>query len=82
MGILRQMFLADPGLAERVRARLDRQATAGDDPAVPLMQALVALYAGARDRYLNFYGPPGTITTVPYASLVSRGRRRGSSGSG
>jgi adenylate cyclase len=70
MGVLRQMFLADPGLAERMRAQLDREANSGGDAAVPLMRALVALYAGARDRYLNFYGPPGTITTVPYSKLV------------
>jgi adenylate cyclase len=73
MDVLRQMFLADPGLAERMRAHLDRQAIAGGDAAIPLMRALVALYAGARDRYLNFYGPPGTITTVPYAKLVREG---------
>jgi adenylate cyclase len=72
MGILRQTFLADPGLAERMRAHLDREATAGGDAAVPLMRALVALYAGARDRYINFYGPPGTITTVPYSKLVQQ----------
>jgi adenylate cyclase len=82
MGIMRQMFLADPGLAERMRSRLDRQAMAGDDPAVPLMRALVALYAGARDRYLNFYGPPGTITTVPYSKLVRQGPKEGFIGVG
>ena len=70
MGILRQMFLADPGLAERMRAELDHEPGAASDRAVPLMRALVALYAGARDRYLNFYGPPGTIQTVPYSELV------------
>jgi adenylate cyclase len=82
MGVLRQMFLADPGLAERMRAELDRAATAGGDAAVPLMRALVALYAGARDRYLNFYGPPGTITTVPYSKLVQQGPKEGFVGVG
>ena len=71
MGRFRQLFLSDPGLAERMRARLDEAATTGGDAAAPLLRALVALYAGARDRYLNFYGPPGTIPTIPYARLVA-----------
>ncbi len=28
------------------------------------------LYAGREHRYLNFYGPPGTITNVPYQSVI------------
>ena len=76
MGRLRQMFLADPQLAERVQARLSTVAAAAD-PATPLLRALTALYAGARDRYLNFYGPPGTIRTVPYSKLVQQGMKDG-----
>jgi adenylate cyclase len=74
MGILRQMFLADPELADRVRARLEGETPGGD---AALLRALVALYAGARDRYLNFYGPPGTIRTVPYTRLVEQGPQNG-----
>jgi adenylate cyclase len=72
MGRFRQAFLADPELAGRVRARL-----ADDDGDAALLRALVALYDGARDRYLNFYGPPGTIRTVSYASLVAPGEQGG-----
>jgi adenylate cyclase len=71
MGRFRQLFLSDPALAERVRSRLDAGDGAGADAGAPLLRALVALYAGARDRYLNFYGPPGTIPTIPYARLVA-----------
>ena len=71
MGRLRQMFLDDPELARRVRARLEpAQQAAADDPAAPLLRALAALYGGPRDRYLNFFGPPGTIRTIDYAKLV------------
>jgi adenylate cyclase len=77
MGRLRQMFLTDPELADRVRSRLDTAETGGSDATVPLLRALVALYAGARDRYLNFYGPPGTIRTVPYSRLVQPGLKDG-----
>jgi adenylate cyclase len=32
----------------------------------PFVKALIGLYSGTDHRYLNFYGPPGSITTVPY----------------
>ncbi len=51
---------------------------AGDEPSwlghedapVSLPAALEALYAGDAHRFLNFYGPPGTIPTVPYQSVL------------
>jgi adenylate cyclase len=36
-----------------------------------LLLALLGLYSGPDSRYLNFYGPPQTITTLPYASLLT-----------
>lgn len=33
-------------------------------------QALKALYAGDAHRFLNFYGPPGTILNVPYHAVI------------
>jgi adenylate cyclase len=35
-----------------------------------LLGGLAALYAGEDHRLLNFYGPPGTIETVPYAAIA------------
>jgi adenylate cyclase len=34
------------------------------------LEALIGLYAGGDNRHLNFYGPPGTIPTLPYSSLL------------
>ena len=31
-----------------------------------LVKALLELYRGGNSRYINFYGPPRTITTIPY----------------
>ncbi len=31
-----------------------------------LLASLVNMYEGPNSRYLNFYGPPRTITTIPY----------------
>jgi len=35
-----------------------------------MIRALTALYAGPEVRYLNFYGPPGTVLTYPYEALL------------
>ncbi|MFA9421756.1 MAG: CHASE2 domain-containing protein, partial [Gammaproteobacteria bacterium] len=35
-----------------------------------LLKSTVAMYLGNNQRYLNFYGPPGTIKTVPYHAVI------------
>lgn len=56
---LRAIFEAAPELQGAV-------ATADADP----VAVLAALYAGDAHRFINFYGPPGTITTVPYHAVM------------
>jgi adenylate cyclase len=65
----RSAFANDPLLADRVRALL------GDDASLSaverrLMTGLASLYAGGDNRYLNFYGPPGTIPNIPYNAVM------------
>ena len=36
-----------------------------------LLQALIRMYQGPDSEYLNFYGPPRTVRTVPYHEVVS-----------
>jgi adenylate cyclase len=36
-----------------------------------LLTSLVRLYAGDDMRYLNFYGPPGRIRTIPFHDLLA-----------
>ena len=38
---------------------------------IQLLRSLNHMYAGDDNRYLNFYGPPGTITTIPYNDIIS-----------
>jgi adenylate cyclase len=35
-----------------------------------ILSSLIHMYQGADSRYLNFYGPPGTVPTVPYYRIV------------
>jgi adenylate cyclase len=71
MQTLRRMFQQDASLQPRVEQAIDRVYGARPDAeARQLLVALAALYAGPDHYYINFYGPPGTIRTIPYESLL------------
>ena len=62
-------FMNDPALGGRVRAML------AEDDSLPaeerhLMTGLASLYEGGDQRYLNFYGPPGSIPNIPYNAAI------------
>jgi len=64
---LRSVFNKNPELGKTLRAMLANENNL-DIPSAdrPRVEALVGLYEGDDQRYLNFYGPPGSITTIPY----------------
>src|SRR5208337_5171877 len=35
-----------------------------------IIRSLIKMYRGPHSRYLNFYGPPRTITTIPYYQML------------
>src|SRR6185312_8183624 len=67
----RHMFRQDPLLKQQVVQVIDQlySGRVGDDGR-RLLEALAALYGGPDDYYINFYGPPGTIRTVPYEAIA------------
>ena len=65
---LRTAFRADPGLAARASALLETTPLAAADQR--LLGALIRLYGGPDSHYLNFYGPAGTVATVPLARVL------------
>jgi adenylate cyclase len=69
---LRSAFVSDPGLGARVRAVLagDWGQTALTLEERRLITGLTSLYEGADNRYLNFYGPPGSIPNIPYNAVL------------
>lgn len=72
MRTLRRSFRSDPALGDRVNALLEEQrGQALSDMDYRRLRALVRLFAGADHRYLNFYGPPGTIPTIPYNAVIT-----------
>jgi len=68
MQTLHDAFASDPGLGARVRDRLSDDTTlvALSTAERRLITALTGLYDGGDNRYLNFYGTPGTIPNIPY----------------
>ncbi|MGA7181049.1 MAG: adenylate/guanylate cyclase domain-containing protein [Thiobacillaceae bacterium] len=67
---LRQLFLTHPNLAPRLRARLKDQTTVANSRARSVLRALVDVYSGPSSRTLDFYGPPRSITTIPYYRVL------------
>jgi len=45
--------------------------SSSNDGRVPSLRALVRTYGGEDRFYLNYYGPSGTITTIPYAAAIT-----------
>ncbi len=68
MRTLRRALYNDPAASTKL-AKLE--GTQDRSPETQrLLKSLTRLYTGNAQRYLNFYGPPGTIRTVPYHALI------------
>lgn len=61
---VRDVFVADPRL---------REPAVGDGGADRLLAALWDLYASPANRYLNYYGPSGTLETIPFHEMLGGG---------
>jgi adenylate cyclase len=68
---LRASFRNNPALAKRLVDALsgELQGRFTREQRI-LLQALVKMYGEPDSRYLNFYGPPQTVTTVPYIQAL------------
>jgi adenylate cyclase len=68
MRAIRQALRTDKATARTLGDRLN--STEADDSVISAARTLVDLYAGPDSRYLRFYGPPRTITTVPVDDIL------------
>jgi adenylate cyclase len=68
MRIFRHHFQQNPGnQAEKIISQLIHQETiSANSDKFRILQSLIRTYQGPATKYLNFYGPPGTIQTIPY----------------
>jgi adenylate cyclase len=66
---LRSLFINEPLIAQSLQTELNRDASL-NPVEKHIIQALLSLYSGSDTRYLNFYGPPRSIETVPYYRVL------------
>jgi adenylate cyclase len=63
---LRQLFERYPDLGPRLTVRLQESITAIEPHRQSVLLALLEMYRGENTRYLDFYGSPRSVTTIPY----------------
>jgi adenylate cyclase len=64
---IREIFENQPTVAATMLRQLETDgALSGDIQNKQLLRALIKMYSGGNRRYINYYGPPRTVTTIPY----------------
>ncbi len=70
---LRRIFSSDTRLASELLSRIENVPPYPTHADGRLLRALVRLYQGGNSFYLNFYGPPRSITMIPYHRALGDG---------
>ena len=69
---LHVLFKKNPGLASRMLDYLEADPPPDiPAPTLSMVKALIGAYTPGSSRYLNLYGPPGTITTISYHQVLA-----------
>ncbi|OEU51551.1 MAG: hypothetical protein BA872_00130 [Desulfobacterales bacterium C00003060] len=69
--VLRDTFEKEPLIAEKMLEDLqDSRTFSVDTKKAQVLKSLIRMYQHTNSRYLNFYGTPGAIETVPYYRLL------------
>jgi adenylate cyclase len=69
--ILRNQFQKNSVEANKILNSLPCRMPAADNSGkICVLRSLIRTYQGPERRYLNFYGPPGTILTIPYYQVL------------
>ncbi|MGE5248007.1 MAG: CHASE2 domain-containing protein [Verrucomicrobiota bacterium] len=73
---IRALVEEDPAAEKRLLAALDRSPTRpGDARQRRIVRSLIRVYAGGVRKFLNFYGPSRTVTTIPSYRVLQLGQR-------
>lgn len=68
---IRSLFEEEPLLGEKMLKELENSRLRSVDfKKTQMLKSLIKMYQSTRSRFLNFYGPPGTITTVSYHHIL------------
>ena len=64
---IEEIFQVDPGLELKMLLELEKtRPELAEAKDYQLLKSLIKMYGGPTSRYINYYGPPRTITTIPY----------------
>jgi len=64
---IRSIFEGNPLIAEKMlQALASSEPTSDDAKNNGSLKSLIKMYAAPNSRYINYYGPPRTITTIPF----------------
>ena len=72
---IRDLFESDPSIESKMLEELERgYSSTGDGKKHALLKSLIKLYGGSNRRYVNYYGPPHTVTTIPFYRGLQLGK--------
>jgi adenylate cyclase len=64
---IREIFDSDPLIPKKMVKELEHSnLVTSDGNKYRLLKSLVNMYGGANRQYLNYYGPPRTLSTIPF----------------
>ncbi len=64
---VREIFENEPLLGERMLKELENSSSSSaDEKSHQIVRSLINMYQGPNSRYINYYGPPRTVPTLPY----------------
>ena len=69
--VLKDYFEQNPQVPQNLLAKLQESRIGPENSAgYKMLVSLIRMYQEPRKRYLDFYGPPGTIQTIPYYQIL------------
>lgn len=75
MMMLRNLFTKHPMLVKKMIQEIQGSSILSSDAKKKrILKSLVEIYHGPKSRYLNFYGPPGTIEKISYYQVLKLGK--------
>jgi adenylate cyclase len=68
---IRGIFEDEPLIAKSMLRELQKERIlTTNSKKIQILKSLIKMYQSPDSSYLSFYGPPGTITTIPYYQVV------------
>ncbi len=71
---IRDIIEDEPLIAKRMLKEVHKERIfSPDSKKIQILKSLIKMYQSPDSSYLNFYGPPRTITTIPYYQVLQIG---------